>query len=69
MSEPAVLFFTPATTQRKYGFRLRRLIPGALASSWLAGADPFLCGVLRGIGGSGEDGEVVGSVGGGVVDR
>ena len=34
-----------------------------------AGADPFLCGVLRGIGGSGEDGEVVGSVGGGVVDR
>ena len=34
-----------------------------------AGADPFLCGVLRGIGGIGEDGEVVGSVGGGVVDR
>ena len=28
MSEPAVLFFTPATTQRRYGFRLRRLIPG-----------------------------------------
>ena len=33
------------------------------------GADSFLCGVLCGIGGSGEDGEVVGSVVGGVVDR
>ena len=33
-----------------------------------AGADPFVCGVLCGIGGSGEDGEVVGSVGGGVAD-
>ena len=41
----------------------------AQARAVFAGADPFVCGVLCGIGGSGEDGEVVGSVVGGVVDR